>query len=184
VNEHTPNSDNPQEEWRRVPGLEHVFIVSNLGRVRMAPEYHKRRAGQIAKQHMVTLGYLCVSYSPAKKKVKLVAVHRLVMLAFVGPCPDGKEVHHIDKCKANNRLDNLMYVTHIENLAASIEDHQEKQLRGEAVPTAKLTEDDVRAIRALAKQGQYTQRELAQRFGVSQVNINHIINRRRWEHIE
>ncbi len=44
------------------------------------------------------------------------AVHRLVMEAFVGPCPAGKEVNHKNGIRSDPRLVNLEYVTHSENL--------------------------------------------------------------------
>jgi hypothetical protein len=42
-------------------------------------------------------------------------VHRLVLAAFVGPCPEGMEVRHLDGNPANTRLANLRYGTHSEN---------------------------------------------------------------------
>ncbi|WP_248099523.1 HNH endonuclease signature motif containing protein [Corynebacterium kefirresidentii] len=44
-------------------------------------------------------------------------VHRLVMAAFVGPCPDGMEVCHNDGNPANNYVGNLRYDTHQANYA-------------------------------------------------------------------
>ena len=44
------------------------------------------------------------------------AVHQLVMQAFVGPCPDGCEVLHLNHNPADNRLVNLKYGTRSENL--------------------------------------------------------------------
>lgn len=46
-----------------------------------------------------------------------VHIHTLVMMTYVGPRPDGMEIDHIDRNKANNRLENLRYVTHKENMA-------------------------------------------------------------------
>jgi hypothetical protein len=43
-------------------------------------------------------------------------VHQLVMLAFVGPRPEGMEVRHLDGDKLNNALPNLRYDTHLENM--------------------------------------------------------------------
>jgi hypothetical protein len=57
---------------------------------------------------------LLTSSSP--KKYKYYYVHQLVMLTFVGPCPEGLEIDHINLDTSNNRLSNLRYVTHRENI--------------------------------------------------------------------
>ena len=49
-------------------------------------------------------------------KRKLCYVHRLVLLAFVGePIEDRNEAHHIDHNTSNNTVENLMWVTRLEN---------------------------------------------------------------------
>lgn len=45
-----------------------------------------------------------------------ITIHELVMLAFVGPRPEGKQIDHRDRNKANNKLENLRYVTPKENM--------------------------------------------------------------------
>ena len=47
---------------------------------------------------------------------KLYRVHRLVLEAFVGQCPEGFECNHKNRDRSDNRLENLEWVTHIENL--------------------------------------------------------------------
>lgn len=42
-------------------------------------------------------------------------VHRLVLEAFVGPCPDGMECDHKNRDGLDNRADNLAWVAHSEN---------------------------------------------------------------------
>ena len=50
-------------------------------------------------------------------KVCTRTVHVLVLLAFIGPCPEGMEgCHYPDTNKANNRLSNLRWDTHAENM--------------------------------------------------------------------
>ena len=38
-------------------------------------------------------------------------VHRLVLEAFVGNCPEGMECDHIDRNRSNNRIENLRWIT-------------------------------------------------------------------------
>ncbi|GAC81679.1 HNH endonuclease [Gordonia malaquae] len=47
-------------------------------------------------------------------------VHRLVMETFVGPCPSGMEVRHLNGEPADNRLENLAYGTRSENVLDSV----------------------------------------------------------------
>lgn len=54
--------------------------------------------------------------------------------------------------------------------------------RGENSKRAKLTEADVRQIRALA--GKITQRDIGERFGVAESTISGIIRRVRWDHVK
>jgi hypothetical protein len=94
-------------------------------------------------------------------------VHRLVLEAFEGPCPEGTECRHRDGNHENNCRTNLEWAAH----GAS--------LRGELNFKAKLTEEDVLAIRASNE----TQRDLAARYGVSQVAIYYIKARKTWKHV-
>lgn len=62
-----------------------------------------------------TTGYLSVNLRWGGSK-RNVAVHRLVLETFVGPCPPGMECRHVpDFDPANNRLDNLQWGTPKEN---------------------------------------------------------------------
>ena len=45
------------------------------------------------------------------------SVHRMVAECYIGPCPEGMEVDHIDGDKTNNHISNLQYLTPEENLA-------------------------------------------------------------------
>ncbi|AXG67741.1 HNH endonuclease [Ralstonia phage GP4] len=53
-------------------------------------------------------------------------------------------------------------------------------LRGEHHPLAKLSAEDVAQIREASKQERVTQRALAAAFGISQSQVNNIINNHRW----
>ena len=61
--------------------------------------------------------------------------------------------------------------------------HPELVLRGEQVGNAKLTTENVLAIRLAYKEGGETQTSLGNRFGVSPQHIYRIVTRKRWGHI-
>ena len=54
---------------------------------------------------------------------------------------------------------------------------------GEKHPMARLTEKDVREIRALYGTTKYTLKELGKRFGVHRGHIGDIVRRKSWKHI-
>lgn len=105
-------------EWRTIPGWEGFYEVSNDGQVRSLERVNRRGIAvpsRILKLSMtVRGGYPRVSLCDAGKK-SYKTVHRLVMMTFVGECPEGLEVLHGDGDPTNNRLSNLSYDTHAEN---------------------------------------------------------------------
>ena len=108
------------EEWRDIDGYDGIYQVSNLGNVRSVTHFdcngRNRIAGRTLKPGTKANGYLQIRLSDKSGKSRNHYVHRLVMSAFVGKCPDCCEVNHIDENKANNNLDNLEYVTHKNNV--------------------------------------------------------------------
>jgi hypothetical protein len=105
------------EEWRPVPGYEGIYEVSNLGRIYSVKRFGVSRSGHLLKPGVMASGHLSIGLRRgAGVKVKRYGVHRLVMLAFVGPCPEGMETRHLDGDPANNGLNNLRYGTRSENM--------------------------------------------------------------------
>jgi len=107
------------EIWKDVPGYEGRYQVSDLGNVRSVDRYvdcgyggRRRYKGKALHPGARPSGHTTVALG----KRNSASVHRLVMLAFVGPCPAGHEVLHDDHNPANNALTNLRYGTRSENL--------------------------------------------------------------------
>jgi hypothetical protein len=102
------------ELWRKIPGFEQ-YEVSGLGRV--------RRDGRIRKFVLQrNYPYLTITlWRDGKEHRK--SAHRLVLEAFVGPCPPGHECAHGDGNPGNPRLTNLRWATPTEN-------HADKKLHG------------------------------------------------------
>ena len=110
---------------------------------------------------------------------RIVSVHRIVLAAFVGPCPDGMEGCHNDGNPANNRIENLRWDTHVSNMADKTT-HGTIAV-GERHGCSVLTAEDVREMRSLYATGNYKQRDLAKRFGVVQATVYYIVNRITWK---
>lgn len=105
------------EEWRDVPGFEGYYQVSNLGRVRSG---QLQRKPQMLKSVPGRNHYLRVWFCVGGRQVGKY-VHRLVTLAFIGPCPERYDVNHKDRNRTNNHISNLEYVTRSENIIHSLD---------------------------------------------------------------
>ena len=109
------------EEWRPVVGWEDLYEVSDQGRVRSSDRtVHckngrtRRYKGRLLKPQKSGGGYLQVALCRGDKPRRSY-IHRLVLAAFAGPCPDGMETRHLNGNPADNRLANLQYGTRSEN---------------------------------------------------------------------
>ncbi|PZQ55753.1 MAG: HNH endonuclease [Novosphingobium pentaromativorans] len=167
------------EEWKPVPGYEGIYSVSNFGNVRRELSRTFAKAGSILKASLRN-GYPFVQLCRDGVRTST-SIHRLVAEAFIGPCPTGKCVNHIDANRQNNRINNLEYVTQTENVehayALGLRD-----ARGSGNGQALLTESDVRAIRdGCTRRGDQT--ALARRYGVSPSTIRDIVKGRTWQHV-
>jgi hypothetical protein len=106
---------NEKEIWKDIDGFP-GYQVSNLGRV------YSNLTKKILKPEKMDKGYLRVAlYNPDTKIKKRIMVHALVANAFIGDCPDGYQIDHVDTNKENNKVSNLEYVTCKENIDRAIE---------------------------------------------------------------
>jgi len=107
--------------WLPVPQYEGFYEVSDDGEVRSVGRKVKCYGGfrtikgKVLKPSLSDDGYHVVSISRGDHKQETVHVHRIVLLAFVGPCPEGMETRHDDGSRTNNRLSNICWGTPEEN---------------------------------------------------------------------
>lgn len=183
------------ERWLPVVGYEGLYEVSDLGRVRSV-----RRLGTDGRVLRLNsrndFGHLAVSLSK-KNKRSTQHVHTMVLTAFVGPCPEGKEAcHYPDRDPANNCLINLRWDTRQGNAIDSIkhgtiatgirhgrQTKPERTVRGERCHTAKLNPTSVKTVFDLFMAGMLKKR-IAAEVGVSKSQITNILCGRAWKHLE
>jgi hypothetical protein len=158
------------EIWKDVIGYAGWYQVSNLGRVRSVK---RLTADAVAKRvrhpkHMLRLGSnnrgrLQVTLSK-NGVTKRFLVHRLVLAAFAGPCPEDHDGLFRDGNPAKCELDNLRWGFR------GTESREEPK---------KITVDVVLDIRASTESG----RALGRRYGVSQATISHIKTKKSWTNV-
>jgi hypothetical protein len=106
------------EVWKDVIGYEGIYQVSNFGRVKVLPRIKINKGSYFTAEKILKPGN-----DDGYQKVVLTKngirstkkVHRLVASAFYG---EHKElcVNHIDSNRSNNNIENLEWVTHLENI--------------------------------------------------------------------
>ena len=104
-----------KEVWKLIQGYGGLYEVSDLGNVRSLDRKVETSNGQVRKYRGKELaknldkdGYpRAMLYSKGKSSIFF--IHRLVLEAFVGECPEGMKAKHLDGDPANNRLSNLKW---------------------------------------------------------------------------
>jgi hypothetical protein len=101
------------ERWLPIPGYEGLYEVSDMGRVR---SFRRGAGGRMLRPGRMPAGHMSVALGRGNSQ----CVHKLVLLAFVGPAPDRHECRHLNGVPADNRLENLKWGTRGENIRDAI----------------------------------------------------------------
>ena len=112
----------PNEIWKPVIGYERMYEVSNFGRIKTIIDKvieksgkEKRKSPKIMKQSFTSTGYLMVNLMHRYYKV-----HRLVAMAFIPNQENKPEINHIDGNPLNNKVENLEWCSHTENMQHAV----------------------------------------------------------------
>lgn len=168
--------------WKR---FNELYSVSNDGFVRQDVDYLRRKAGQILPQFIQGFGYLKVQIIVNGVR-RYVSVHRMVAELFI-PNPENKRtVNHKDGNSLNNRVDNLEWMTHKENITHAKENGlfgsgktlkyhlYRRDRRGAPV----VFDDTVVKMLRQEYQKNRSYSETARRFGMVKQTVHRLINQK------
>ena len=99
------------EDWKQIEDTQ--FYISNMGRIKNI------ETGNILKPSPNPKGYLCVNLTVNRVK-RPFKIHRLVAKDFIPNPENKKQVNHINCDKTDNRVENLEWVTNLENMRHAI----------------------------------------------------------------
>jgi len=162
------------------------YEVSNDGRVRRLAGFakggRKIRGGEMAK--VLIKGYHLVLLQCHGVKW-MARVHHLVAMAFIGEPPSpisvtGMTVNHKNFNKLDNNVSNLEWMTAKENHQNCVD--KGRKSRGENHYKSILTEDIVRKIRTLRKEGMKV-KSIAESFGLREHLAQDVLLKRCWKHV-
>lgn len=152
-------------EWATVPGAQR-YQVSDDGQI-IGP------SGKVLKPMVSDSGHLYIFINKRRRYV-----HRLILEAFIGKCPPGRECRHLDGNPKNNKIDNLTWGTRQEN----VNDrwiHGTMPVPHESIFT-KLKPSDIPEIIKLHNSG-LSSRKISFKFNTSHTTIQKIIRGERWK---
>ena len=146
------------ERWLPVVGHEGLYEVSDFGRVRSCARRLGAWFGARTKTELIRVlrrrkgnGYVEINLQARPRPIRWALVHRLVLEAFVGPCQDGREARHMDGNRQNNRVGNLSWSTHLENMSDQY--RHGTRIAGDKHPGTKLTEEFARWVAESSQSG-------------------------------
>lgn len=147
-------------EWKTIDSYPE-YQVSDTGEVR---SLRLNRALKQSNSH----GYKSVSFNRKYNK-RHHLVHRLVAEAFLGS--SNLEVNHINGIKSDNRVGNLEWVSHLDNVRHAFK-------TGLVNSAKKLTPTLVTFI--ILASNRHSQREVARMFKVSETTVHEILKGKTW----
>lgn len=139
-------------EWRDLVGYEGLYRISDQGEV-----WSERRQRMLSAKPNKYHGRVEFCVVGPDGKQKTLYLHQEVMRAFVGPSPEGQVVRHLDGDPLNNKLKNLAYGTHKDNM----DDMRAEGYKG----TFRLSFKQIEEINAKAARGARV-KDLIEEYGV------------------
>ncbi len=161
------------------------YAISNHGRlVCFTKHLHSGHILKVSRQQ----GYPIWRWRK-KNQYHAILIHRLVAQYFL-PKPKARQkfILHKNHDKEDNYFRNLQWATQEDITAHSqknplVINHRQKMLEFPQYPNTKLTAAKVKTIRGLLTKGK-TLKEIAQRYGVSDMQIHRIKTGENWKNVQ
>lgn len=174
-----------RETWKPIPSYEGYYEASTMGRVRSVDRIVPRKnqspqriRGRVLRPGARLDGYCNISLCRDGKPINKL-VHAVIAETYHGARPEGMEVAHLNGNKSDNRPDNLMWKTHVDNEADKLT--HGTTLHGEQ-GTNKLTNEQVLELRRLRWEGTGPS-ELARKYSIGIEHAVKIAAGRSWSHL-
>lgn len=158
-------------EWKEIPDF-FGYEINKTGEVRT-------KRGNKVKPYIDKQGYLVI------KKTIQIKLHRALLLTFKPENNGMPCVRHLDDVKLNNSLDNLVWGSYLDNYNDALLNGKISPAlapSGEKSPHAKLTAENVKAIRtrALTEKKTIIHKDYQV---VSYATLCRIVRREDWKHV-
>lgn len=171
------------KELKQIPGFP-GYAITKSGRVWSYPKRRSSINGKWLIQYPVSDGHLFVRLYQNNKAYTR-RVHRLVLETYSSNCPKGMECRHLNGNPKDNRLCNLKWGTHSENMQDAVRHGTSGGFLvcGERVNTSKLKEKDIRMIVYMYKTKLFKQREIAKIYNIDASSVSNIVCKKTWKYL-
>ena len=179
---------NQEEIWKDIQRFGGYYMASACGKFKRTdkPRVDANGITRVYKERLLNpsktkKGYLRFYVSINNKSIGQFA-HKLIAETFIPNPKNLPEVNHRNGDKADNRIENLEWCTHKENMEHAWENGLCKALSGENNGMSKFTNNQVPEIRRKLNSGQ-SGASIARQYGVSRATISYIKLGKTWKHI-
>lgn len=108
------NKTNSNLEFRKIKSLKYLYEVNENGTIFRNVKSKKQNKIVLDMHHSKNGYYKTMVH--LKEGTKRIMLHKVVAECWLGECPRGYEVDHINRDTHNNHYTNLRYVTHSEQM--------------------------------------------------------------------
>jgi hypothetical protein len=165
-----------KEIFKDIKGYEGLYQISNLGRVKSFNKKIKHMSGyrlikeKFIKPHLGKNGYYAIDLKNNTKREKY-TIHRLIAIHFILNLENKPQVNHINGIKTDNSIENLEWVTNLENAKHAYKTGLIKL--GERSNLSKLTDKQVLEIKERLKNKE-SHELIAKSYNVHRTSISKI----------